>query len=73
MSQTHMLNMLEEHNFLILTSLHVPKLRYSAHAQNINLSYIAKNHSSVTILKYSVYRWHMNTTAEFQLHNMIHN
>ena len=36
-----------------------------------NLSYIAQNHSSVTILKHVVYRWQMNITAEFSLPSMI--
>ena len=37
----------EEHKCLILTSWHVPKLRYRAHAKNVNPSYIAQNHSSI--------------------------
>ena len=35
--------------------------------KNNNLSYISQNHSSVTILKHFVYRWHMNINAEFML------
>ena len=46
----------EEHNRLILTSYHLPKLKYTAHAKNVNLSYIVKHHSTMTILKYLVYR-----------------
>ena len=49
------LYMLEEHNCLLLTLQHVPKLRYRAYAQKYNLSYIALNHSSVTILKHFVF------------------
>ena len=39
--------------------------------KNNYLSYTSQNHSSVTILKYFVYRWHMNITAEFELPSMI--
>ena len=42
----------EQLNCLILTSWHVPKLRYRAQAKNENRSYIAQNHSSMSILKY---------------------
>ena len=31
--------MTEEHNCLILTPLHVPKLRYRDHAKNVSLSF----------------------------------
>ena len=33
--------------------------------KNINLSYIAQNHSSVTILKHFVYKWRIDITSEF--------
>ena len=33
--------------------------------ENINLSYIAQNHSSVTILKHFVYGYQMNIITEF--------
>ena len=33
--------------------------------ENINLSYIVQNHSSVTILKHFVYRYQMNIITEF--------
>ena len=60
--------MLEEHNFLLLTSEHIPKLRYRANARKyIHLSYIAQHHSSVMILNDFVYRWQMNIITEFYL------
>ena len=37
--------------------------------ENINLSYIAQNHSSVTILKHFVYRWQIDIIPEF-LHDL---
>ena len=55
----------EEQNCLILTSWHVPKLRYKAHAKNVNLSNIAQNHSSMSILKHLLHRRKMNITVEF--------
>ena len=60
--------MLDEHNCLILTSLHVPKLKnITPMLENNNLSYTSENHSSVTVLKHFVHRWQMNITTEFQL------
>ena len=51
-----LLYMLEKHNFLILSSYHVPKLRYSAHARKLKPFYTVQNQSDcVTILKHSVY------------------
>ena len=57
----------------MVTLEHVPKLRCRPNTmlEHINLSFIAKNHSSVTILKHLMYRWQITITAEFQLPNMI--
>ena len=65
--------MLGEHNCLILTSLFVPKLRYSAQARKYKPLLHLQNHSSVTILKRFVYtcRWQMNIIAEFLHPSMI--
>ena len=60
----------EERNCLILTSWHVRKLRYRAHAKNVNLSYIAQNHSSMSILKYLLHRRKMNITVETSYHDI---
>ena len=59
--------MLEEHNFLILTSSHVLNLRfitYMCMLKNITLSNAAWNHVSMIMPKYFVYRWQMNITVE---------
>ena len=50
-------------NCLILTSHHVPKLNYRAHAQKCKPLLHGTESSSMTILKYLVYR--LNTTSEF--------
>ena len=55
----------DEDTYLITTTYLVPKLRYRAHAKNVNLSYIAQNLSSVKIVKYLVYSCTMNITTEF--------
>ena len=39
--------------------------------ENMNLSYLPQNHSSVTRLKQFVYRCQMYNTTESLLHNMI--
>ena len=58
------LYMLGKHICLILKSK-AESRNIAPMLENNNLSYIAENHSSVTLLKHFVYRWHTYITAEF--------
>ena len=62
---------LEEHNCYILTSLHVQKMRYSAHARKYKPLLYCTDLFKRNKLKYFVNRWQMNITAEFKLPSII--
>ena len=55
----------EEHSYLILTSWHVPKLRYRAYAKKGKPLLHCTDHLSMSILKNLLHRRKMNITVEF--------